>query len=129
MEHYTGHLRTDIGQGEGTATGTVPGSGIITLGVGPDALRTWYVSHVVVSTTSGAADSSTAQARIGPWSTGIVTGGQSYAGGGDTIGFGGTALRVGDFLVITWTGAKPGDIAQMTVYGDQDVLIWAGPGG
>ena len=123
MEAYAGLQRVQIRYGEGTVAGIVPGSGTITLSAGPEGLNTWYASYVAIMTSSGAADASTAALILGPISAGLVPGGQSYAGGGDSIGLAGQVLRPGDFVTVTWTGAKPGDTATLTVFGEQDIPV------
>ena len=123
-EAFTRQFLTQIRPGEGTRTGVVPGSGMITLMLGPEGLGTWYVSYVAIATTTGAIDTSTAAVTTGPAvSTGIVPAGQAYAGGGDSVSLGGAALACGEFIIVTWTGAKPGDLATMTVFGNNQVLI------
>jgi len=124
MAAYSALLMQQIRPGEGSKTGVVPGSGKITLELGPDGLSTWYVSYVAISTTTGAADTSTATAQTGPAvTTGLVPAGQSYAGGGDSINLGGAALVPGDYIIVTWAGAKPGDQAFIRAYGNQQVLV------
>lgn len=116
-------LIMQIRPGEGTQTGVVPGSGTITLLAGPEGLGTWYVNYVAIATTTGALDTSTAAVATGPAvSTGIVPAGQAYNGGGDSVSLGGVALACGEFVIVTWTGAKPGDLATMTVFGNNQVL-------
>lgn len=116
-------LMQQIRPGEGTKTGVVPASGVITLLAGPEGLGTWYVDYVAITTTTGALDSSTAAVATGPAvATGIVPAGQAYSGGGDSVALGGAALACGEYVIVTWTGAKPGDLATMRVYGNQQVL-------
>lgn len=125
---YTGVRRVQIRTGEGTRTGVVPASGSITLSAGPDGLNTWYATYCAISSTSGAADASTAGVLVGPIGAGLSPGGQSYAGGGDSIGLGNQVLRPGDYVTIVWSGAKPGDQVMMTVYGSQDIPVAEPPG-
>lgn len=118
--------RVAIRQGEGTKTATVTGAagaGTATVTIGPEALITWYVDYVSISTTSGANDTSTCSATVGPVAHGIVPTGQSYNGGGDVVSLGGRAMRPGEYITLTWSGANPGDQAIATVYGAQDILI------
>lgn len=120
---FTTPVTLQIRGGEGTKTGVVPASGVLTLLLGPDGLSTWYVSYVAIRTTTGALDNSTAAVTIGPAvATGIVPAGQAYNGGGDSVSLGGAQLAPGEYVIVTWTGAKPGDTATMTVYGNQQVL-------
>lgn len=124
VEAFGQQLTQQIRGGEGTRTGTVPASGKITLLIGPDGLSTWYVSYVAIATTTGALDSSTAAVTIGPAvAQGLVPAGQAYNGGGDSISLGGAQLAPGEYVIVTWTGAKQGDTATMTVYGNQQVLV------
>ena len=123
LENYGAVQRVAIRTGEGTRTGVVPASGNIALSAGPDGLNTWYATYCAISSTSGAADSSTASLLVGPIAAGLAPGGQSYAGGGDSIGLGNQVLRPGDYVTITWSGAKVGDQVMMTVYGSQDIPV------
>lgn len=123
MLAFQRQLTQQIRPGEGTKTGVVPASGKITLLAGPEGLATWYVSYVAIATTTGALDTSTAAVATGPAvATGIVPAGSAYAGGGDSVGLNGAALACGEYVIVTWTGAKPGDLATIRVYGDQSVL-------
>lgn len=104
---------------------TVNSGGAATLSVGPQGLgTTWYPSSVIVSTTTGAADASTAACYIGSIAAGNLQGGQSYAGGGDTIGLSVVAMTPGDLLIVVWAGAVPGAIATMNVIGTQDAQAY-----
>lgn len=120
---FTKTLRVAIRPGEGTKTALVSAAGTAQITLGPEALTTWYVNYVSIETTTGANDSSTCAAQVGPVSHGINPTGQSYVGGGDTISLGGRALRPGEYITLTWSGGNPGDQAIATLYGDQDVLI------
>jgi hypothetical protein len=109
----------------GQAQITVNGSGAATLKVGPQGLGvTWYPSSVIISTSTGAADSSTAACYIGAIAAQNLQGGQSYAGGGDTIGLSVVSMSPGDLLIVVWAGAVPGATAVMNVVGTQDVLAY-----
>lgn len=123
LSSYTSVQRLAIRPGEGTSTVTVPGSGTVHISLGPEALNTWYVTHCVISTTTGAADTSTCAVQLGPVAQGIVPGGQSYAGGGDSVSLGGRVLRPGEYVTAIWSGANPGDLATLTIYGEQDILM------
>jgi len=102
----------------------VPASGSVTLSVSPQGLGTiWYPQAVTISTTSGAADVSTAQAYLGAIAANTLLGGQSYAGGGDTIAFPGGAVTPGQLIIVVWTGAKTGDTASLNVAGMMDALV------
>ena len=119
---FTEVRRVAIRPGEGTKTATVSAAGAATISLGPESLITWYVDYVAISTTSGAADSSTCAVTVGPVAHGLVPTGQSYTGGGDTISLGGRAMRPGEYITLVWSGAKTGDLAIATVYGSQDIL-------
>lgn len=123
MDDYSGLQRMTIRPGEGTETATVNAQGAAIVSVGPDGLNTWYVSYAAISTTTGADDVSTAACIVGPIAAGIVPGGQSYAGGGDSIGLGNQQLKPGDYVTVVWTGGNPGDTATLTVNGVQDIPI------
>ena len=113
----------------GYAAKTVPASGIVTIYCGPMGLGTiWYPQAVVINTSTGATDNSTCALYLTPLENGpnlapsTQIGGQSYAGGGDTIGLAVPPLWPGLFIVAQWTGATVGALATMQVYGQQSVL-------
>lgn len=104
---------------------TVNGAGAAQLSAGPQGWGTvWYPSSVVISTTTGAADASTAACYIGSIAAANLQGGQSYAGGGDTIGLSVVSMTPGDLLIVVWAGAAPGDTATMNVIGTQDAQAY-----
>lgn len=123
VTQFRGVRRVAIRPGEGTGTATISAAGTAKITLGPAALITWYVSYVSISTTSGANDSSTCSVTLGPATNGIVPGGQSYVGGGDTISLGGRALRPGEYITLQWSGGNQGDLAIATVNGEQDILV------
>ena len=123
VSDYQGLARVAIRYGEGTRTGLVGAGGAAKLSAGPDGLNTWYCTYAAISSTTGAADPSTAAVNVGPIGAGLVPGGQSYAGGGDSVGLGGQVLRAGDFVTVTWSGANPGDTVFLTVFGSQDIPV------
>jgi hypothetical protein len=107
------------------AQATVNSAGTATCKVGPQGLGvTWYPSSVVVSTSVGATDAATAACYVGSIAAMNLQGGQSYAGGGDTIGLSVQTMTPGDLLIVVWTGATPGSTATMNVVGTQDVLSY-----
>jgi hypothetical protein len=107
------------------AQGTVNGAGAATLSVTPQGLgTTWYPSSVVVSTSTGAADNSTASCYIGSIAAQNLQGGQSYAGGGDTIGLSVISMQPGDRIIVVWSGGVPGATAALNVTGTQDVQAY-----
>lgn len=118
---YRGSIRTPLTGGY--ASGIVPASGVITLSCGPMGLGTvWYPQAAAIATSTGANDSSTCALYVGPLGLQTLIGGQSYAGGGDTIGLAVPPLWPGYYIWATWTGATKGDLATLTVYGEQDAL-------
>jgi hypothetical protein len=113
----------------GYAAKVVPAGGIVTIYCGPMGLGTvWYPQAVAISTTTGANDASTCALYLSPLQNGAnlapstQIGGQSYAGGGDTIGIAVPPLWPGTFLIAQWTGATVGDLAALQVYGQQRAL-------
>jgi hypothetical protein len=123
---YTGRQQTVITGGYAAAV--VPASGSVTVRVGPMGTGTvWYPQAAAISTTTGASDASTCALYLTPLENGSQVpatqiGGQSYAGGGDTIGLAVPPMWPGYFIVAVWTGATPGDLAALAVYGTQQVL-------
>jgi hypothetical protein len=122
VTQFTQVRRVAIRPGEGTRTAIVSASGTARIVLGPEALCTWYVDYVSISTTTGANDISTCAVTLGPATNGIVPGGQSYVGGGDTISLGGRAIRPGEYITLQWSQGHSGDLAIATVNGVQDVL-------
>jgi hypothetical protein len=124
---YTGQQQTVITGGY--AASVVPASGTVTLRVGPQGVGTvWYPQAAAISTTTGAADASTCALYLTPLENGSQVpatqiGGQSYAGGGDSIGLAVPPMWAGYFIVAVWTGAVSGDLASLAVYGTQQVLV------
>jgi len=122
VTHFQQVRRIAIRPGEGTKTAIVSAAGTAKITLGPEALITWYVDYVSISTTAGANDISTCAVTLGPATNGIVPGGQSYVGGGDTISLGGRAIRPGEYITLQWSGGVTGNLAIATVNGVQDVL-------
>ena len=125
QQAYGARASTPIPDGYGATT--VAG-GTATVYVGPSGVGTiWYPTMAVLATTSGATDSSTAVIYLTPLTNGSFhvqtqIGGQSYAGGGDTIGLAVPPMWPGTYIAAVWSGANNGDLASLTVYGDRDVL-------
>jgi hypothetical protein len=123
---YQGQLQTVITGGY--AASVVPASGSVTIRVGPMGVGTiWYPQAAAISTTTGANDASTCALYLTPLENGAQVpatqiGGQSYAGGGDTIGLAVPPMWAGYFIVAVWTGATSGDLASLAVYGTQQVI-------
>jgi hypothetical protein len=109
----------------GQASAVVNSAGVATVQVGPQGLgTTWYPSSAVVSTSTGAADNSTCAVYIGAQVQQNLQGGQSYAGGGDTVGINQASMQPGDLLIAQWTGAVPGARATINIFGTQDVQAY-----
>jgi hypothetical protein len=109
----------------GQVTGKVPASGIISLSVTPQGLGTvWYPSSVNISTSLGAADNSTCAVYLGSIAEQNLQGGQSYAGGGDTVSLAVPSITAGQLVIAVWTGAAAGSLAAMNVLGTMDALAY-----
>lgn len=119
---YTQVRSAPIG-GNGTGQSVVGGGGAATVRIGPSGTGTrWYPQQVTVSTTSGAADTSTCTIYLGPVAVASQVIAQSYAGGGDVLGLAIPMMQPGDLLTAVWAGGTPGDHATLVIIGDQDVL-------
>jgi hypothetical protein len=112
-----------ISGGQGMAT--VNAQGQATVSVGPQGRgTTWYPAAAFVTTTTGAADNSTVSVYVGAQVQENLQGGQSYAGGGDTVSLAVVSMQPGDYLIAVWSGAVPGAVATLNVTGSQDVLAY-----
>jgi hypothetical protein len=121
ISSYTQPVRTPLAGGYGTAI--VSAGGAATVQLGPAGVGTvWYPASAAIATTTGAADTSTCALYIGPLAALTQIGSQSYAGGGDSLGLPVPSMFPGYFLVAVWAGGHPGDLAALTVYGQQDTL-------
>lgn len=117
---YQNRVRTVLTNGIGQA---IVAAATATVRIGPQGLGTvWYPQAATIATTTGAADSSTCTIYLGAQAVLSQIVGQSYAGGGDTIGLSSPPLGPGEFLIAVWTTAHNGDRANLTIYGDQEVL-------
>jgi hypothetical protein len=106
----------------GQAQGTVPGPGLLTLSIGPQGLGTvWYPVQVTLSTTTGPLDTSTALVYLGPLVTPATLVATLYSGNG-TAALAIPPMTPGQFLVVAWSGAHPGDTAAVNVIGTMDAL-------
>jgi len=106
----------------GQAQGTIPGTKTLTLQIGPQGLGCiWYPVQITLSTTTGVFDTSVAQVYLGPLITPATLVGQVYSGNG-ILALAIPPMSPGQFLVITWTGATPGDTAAANVIGTMDAL-------
>lgn len=119
QDEFNTHVRAPIGNG--TAQGIVANNGQAILALGPQGVGTrWYPSAVVVGTSSGPPDQSQcvlyrqfidAKQEIG----------RTEQGGGDTIAFT-RSMQPGDLIYAMWKRANPGDLATITIEGDQYAL-------
>jgi len=119
QEDFTVPVRTLIQSGTGQQI--VGNSGAATVVLGPQGVGTrWYPSQIQVATSSGPTDSSSctlyrdfidAKQQIG----------QTLQGGGDTLGFT-HDMQPGNLIYAVWMNANPGDLATLTVHGDQMAL-------
>jgi hypothetical protein len=117
---YRRRVRTTLTNGTGQATVT---GGTATVRLGPQGLGTvWYPQAATIATTSGAADASTCTIYLGAQAVLPQIVGQSYAGGGDSVGLSSPPLTPGLFLIAVWVSAHSGDQATLVIYGDQEVL-------
>jgi hypothetical protein len=109
---------------DGTGQATISGAGTATVRVGPQHWgETWYPASADIATTSGINDASSCQFYLGVISAATQIGGQSYAGGGDTMSWSARPVQFGEQVFAVWSGGNPGDIATMRVTGDADVII------
>lgn len=106
----------------GQVQAVVPASGDLSLSVGPQGLGTvWYPVQVTLSTSTGPLDTATALVYLGPLVTPATLVGTVYSGNG-TVALAIPSLSPGQYLVIAWTGAHPGDTAAANVIGTMDAL-------
>jgi hypothetical protein len=106
----------------GQAQGAVPGSGNLTLQVGPQGLGTiWYPVQVTLSTTTGALDTSTALVYLGPLTEPTTLVGTVYSGNG-TVALAIPDMTPGQTIIVKWSGAKSGDTAAANIIGTMDAL-------
>lgn len=100
----------------------VPASGVLTLTVGPQGLGTvWYPAQITLSTTTGQLDPSTANIFLGSQGVPITQVGAIFTGNG-TAALAIPSVSPGQVLIVTWSGAKPGDTAALNVVGTMDAL-------
>lgn len=121
MGSFAGVRRTYIGN-NGIVGGVISGT-TATLQVGPQGYGTrWYPNQINVATSAGALDTSTVSFYLNVIGPGGFLG-QSYAGGGDQLGFALPEVQPGDLIYGVWSGATNGNWCQMSVIGQMDVLI------
>lgn len=110
----------------GQAQGKISGAGGLTLSVGPQGLgNVWYPASLTVQTTSGTGDGSTANVYAGPAGTGVTLLGTFFPGtaGAGVASFALPSLTPGQYLIVTWTGANPGDVATVNVVGTMNSVM------
>lgn len=121
---YQVQAQSQIG-GYGVGQSVISAAGTATVKIGPSGLgTTWYPQQAVLSTTSGASDSSTATGYLGP--AGAVTQNilfTSYTAGGDVQGIAVPAMQPGDFITVVWSGGKSGDLATVRIIGNLTALV------
>lgn len=106
----------------GQASGIVPGTGKITLQAGPQGLGTaWYPAQVTLSTSTGALDTSTALAYLGTGGVPTQLVATVFSGNG-TAALAIPSMQPGEFLIVTWSNAHPGDTVSFNIVGTQDAL-------
>jgi hypothetical protein len=104
---------------------TVSAAGTATISIGPSGLGVvWYPAACNISTSTGAADNSTCSVYLGAIAAQNLQGGQSYAGGGDTVALSVPSMSPGQLLIAVWSGAVPGAIAAMNIIGTMDCLAY-----
>lgn len=123
VEHYTRRV-TGVPLTGGNAQAVVAANGTATVQVGPSGWGVvWYPTQANISTSTGALDNSTAAAYVGAQAQQNLLGGQSYAGGGDTISMV-QSMTPGDLLIVVWSGAVPGAVAAVNIMGTMDALAF-----
>jgi hypothetical protein len=122
VEAFNTIRRVQIG-GNGVASGVISAAPATTVPVGPQGYGTrWYPAQVSIATKTGANDTSTCAFYLNVAGPGGFLG-QSYAGGGDQLGFAVPEMQPGDLLYAVWSGGTAGDWAQVTVTGSMDILV------
>lgn len=117
---YRRRIRTSLTNGTGQAT---VAAATATVRLGPQGLGTvWYPQAATIATSSGASDSSTCTIYLGAQAVLPQIVGQSYLGGGDSVGLTSPPLTPGLFLIAVWVSAHNGDQATLVIYGEQEVL-------
>jgi hypothetical protein len=112
---------TGIPLSGGQVQGTIPGTGTLTLTVGPQGLgNVWYPVQITLTTTTGPLDTSLANIYLGPLITPATIVGTGLGNGVYALAI--PPMQPGQYLVIVWTGAKPGDTAAGNVIGIMDAL-------
>jgi len=121
IERYGGRL-SGVPLTGGQAQAAVPGSGLLTLQVGPQGLGTvWYPIQITLSTTTGVLDTSVALVYLGPLVAQTTLIGTVFSGNG-TVANMPESMTPGQTLIVAWSGATPGDLAAVNVNGVMDAL-------
>lgn len=121
IHRYTGRV-SGVPLTGGQAQAAVPASGSLTLSVGPQGLGSvWYPLSVTISTTTGPLDASTALVYLGAQGVPIALQGTVYTGNG-TVSLAIPSMAPGQVVIVSWTGAKPGDTAALNIVGTMDAL-------
>lgn len=106
----------------GQVQGTVPASGTISLSVGPQGLGTvWYPAQVTLSTSKGTLDTSTALVYLGAAGTPITLVATVFSGNG-TAALAIPDMSPGQYIIVEWTGATPGNTVAANIIGTQQAL-------
>ena len=122
IHHYRTRHRGPI-RSDGTGQGVIGAGGTVSVQVGPQGLGTiWELQQASFTTTTGPNDSSLVTLYAGPISIANMIGGQSYSGGGDTVGLTGLQIQTGEFLIAVWTAGHPGDAATIRLSGIEQWL-------
>jgi hypothetical protein len=119
IEAYTSKVQgvpLQGGQGQAIVSG-----GTATITVGPQGLGViWYPVQCNVSSSVGANDLSTVAVYLGQITVGTLQGGQSYAGGGDTVALAVQQMAPGQNLIAVWSDAVNGSTVYLNVTGTMD---------
>jgi hypothetical protein len=104
-----------------TGQAAISDAGIAQVAMGPAGTGSkWYPQAASMSTTSGGPSACVCGIYFGVVSVTNLLG--LYGGYGDSAGIAIPFLAQGDLLIFEWVNGTPGDLAQVTVTGSQDVL-------
>lgn len=119
-ESYTRRVSVPLRQ---QGSSIVDNNGNATVIMAPQGLGTrWYLSQLQVRTTTGSTDLSNAIVYRDAQLLGHEIA-RTDQGGSDTMGVSTPGIQPGDLIIVNWFNANPGDVANLTVYGDQSVLM------
>jgi hypothetical protein len=123
VERFTRAV-TGVPLSGGNAQAPVGAGGAVTVSVGPQGWGTvWHPTAAILSTSTGALDTSTAAVYLGSQALQNLQGGQSYNGGGDVVSLI-SDMTPGDLLIVVWAGAVPGAVAALNIQGTMDVVAY-----